>query len=174
MSRGTNAALFGGIVCAAFAGGAAYAQELASAEMRSLDEQVQEIKTDVLGIAAELNRLEEKLLYPSNTQLAIFVSIADGEKFRLDSMQINIDGELATHFLYSFKELEALQNGGVQRIYTGNVPTGNHEIEVSINGKTPGGDDFASTESFSFDKGIEPKLLGIALNGPKAIALGEW
>ena len=94
--------------------------------MRSLDEQVQEIKTDVLGIAAELNRLEEKLLYPSNTQLAVFVSIAEGETFRLDSMQINIDGELATHFLYSFKELDALQHGGVQRVYTGNVPTGSH------------------------------------------------
>ena len=128
----------------------------------------------MLGIASELNRLEEKLLYPSNTQLAVFVSIAEGETFRLDSMQINIDGELATHFLYSFKELEALQHGGVQRVYTGNVPTGSHQIEVSINGKTPGGDDFVSAETFSFDKGIEPKLLGIALNGPKAIELGEW
>jgi hypothetical protein len=154
--------------------GAAYAQAPASAEMRSLDEQVQEIKTDVLGIAAELNRLEEKLLYPSNTQLAVFVSIAEGETFRLDSMQIDIDGELATHFLYGFKELEALQNGGVQRIYTGNVPTGGHQIVVSINGKTTGGDDFVSSETFAFDKGIEPKLLGIALNGPKAIELGEW
>ena len=102
----------------AFAAGAATAQQPATAEMRSLDEQVQEIKTDVLGIAAELNRLEEKLLYPSNTQLAVFVSIAEGETFRLDSMQINIDGELATHFLYSFKELDALQHGGVQRVYT--------------------------------------------------------
>jgi hypothetical protein len=174
MSRGTRVALFGGIACAAVAAGAACAQELASAEMRSLDEQVQEIKTDVLGIAAELNRLEEKLLYPSNTHLAVFVSIAEGETFRLDSMQINIDGELATHFLYGFKELDALQHGGVQRIYTGNLPTGGHEIAVSINGKTPGGDDFASSETFSFDKGIEPKLLGIALNGPKAIELGEW
>ena len=153
---------------------AAYAQTPATAEMRSLDEQVQEIKTDVLGIASELNRLEEKLLYPSNTQLAVFVSIAEGETFRLDSMQINIDGELATHFLYSFKELEALQHGGVQRVYTGNVPTGGHQIEVSIVGKTPGGDDFNSKETFSFDKGIEPKLLGIALNGPETIALGEW
>jgi hypothetical protein len=153
---------------------APHAQELASAEMRSLDEQVQEIKTDVLGIAAELNRLEEKLLYPSNTHLAIFVSIAEGETFRLDSMQINIDGQLATHYLYGFKELDALQNGGVQRVYTGNVPTGGHEIEVSINGKTPAGDDFVSSETFAFDKGIEPKLLGIALNGPKAIELGEW
>ena len=158
----------------AFSAGALHAQQPATAEMRSLDEQVQEIKTDVLGIAAELNRLEEKLLYPSNTQLAVFVSIAEGETFRLDSMQINIDGELATHFLYSFKELDALQHGGVQRVYTGNVPTGGHQIEVSIVGKTPGGDDFNSKETFSFDKGIEPKLLGIALNGPETIALGEW
>ena len=173
MSRGTLAALFGGMSLA-LAAGAALAQELASAEMRSLDEQVQEIKTDVLGIAAELNRLEEKLLYPSNTQLAVFVSIAEGQTFRLDSMQIDIDGALATHYLYGFKELEALQNGGVQRVYTGNVPTGGHEIAVSINGKTPGGEDFVSSETFAFDKGVEPKLLGIALNGPEAIELGEW
>ena len=173
MKATTRAALFGG-AWLVFAAGGVWAQELASAEMRSLDDQVQEIKTDVLGIAAELNRLEEKLLYPSNTQLAVFVSIAQGETFRLDSMQINIDGALATHYLYGFKELEALQNGGVQRVYTGNLPTGGHEIAVSINGKTPSGDDFNSTETFSFAKGIEPKLLGIALNGPKAIELGEW
>jgi hypothetical protein len=142
--------------------------------MRSLDEQVQEIKSDVLGIAAELTRLEETLLYPSNTHLAIFVSIAEGETFRLDAMQINIDGELATHYIYGFKELDALQNGGVQRVYTGNVPTGTHEIEVSVSGKTQGGNDFSSTETFAFNKGIEPKLLGIALAGPETIELGEW
>jgi hypothetical protein len=173
MTRLTYIALLGGIscLCAAERG---HAAEPANDEIRSLDEQVQEIKTDVLGIAAELSRLEEKLLYPSNTQLAIFVSIAEGETFRLDAMQIDIDGQLATHYLYGFKELEALQNGGVQRVYTGNVPTGGHEIEVSINGKTPGGDDFNRTQTFSFDKGIEPKLLGIALNGPETIELGEW
>ena len=174
MTRSTDGVLFGGILCAACAFSAAQGQELASAELRSLDEQVQEIKTDVLGIAADLTRLEEKLLYPSGTQRAIFVSIAEGEKFRLDSMQIAIDGALATHYLYGFKELDALQHGGVQRVYTGNVPTGSHEIAVSINGKTPSGDDFNSSQKFSFDKGVEPKLLGIALNGPAAIALGEW
>jgi hypothetical protein len=174
MTKQTNVFLFGGILCVASVGWPAEGDEPASAEMRSLDEQVQEIKTDVLGIAADLNRLEEKLLYPSNTHLAIFVSIAEGETFRLDSMQINIDGALATHFLYGFKELDALQHGGVQRVYTGNLPTGGHEIEVSIAGKTPSGDDFSSTETFSFDKGIEPKLLGLLLNGPKAIQLGEW
>ena len=171
----TNVGLFGAILCSVCAMGVARAEEPASAaEMRSLDEQVQEIKTDVLGIAAELTRLEEKLLYPSGTQIAIFVSIAEGETFRLDSMQIDIDGALATHYLYGFKELDALQHGGVQRVYTGNVPTGAHELAVQINGKTTGGDDFVNTETFAFDKGVEPKLLGVALNGPAAIELGEW
>jgi hypothetical protein len=142
--------------------------------MRSLDEQVQEIKSDVLGIAAELSRLEERLLYPSNTHLAVFVSIAEGEMFRVDAMQINIDGQLATHYIYGFKELEALQNGGVQRIYTGNLATGAHEIQVSVSGKTQGGNDFSRTESFAFSKGIEPKLLGITLAGPENIQLGNW
>jgi hypothetical protein len=143
-------------------------------EMRSLDEQVQEIKSDVLSIAADLSRLEEKLLYPSNTQLAIFVSIGQGEIFRLDGMKIDIDGAPATHYIYSYKELEALQKGGVQRIYTGNVPTGAHEISISVNGKTQSDKDFTRTETFAFSKGVEPKLLGVTLAGPETIQLGDW
>ena len=89
-------------------------------------------------------------------------------------MEIDIDGKLATHYIYGFKELDALQNGGVQRVYTGNVPTGAHEIEVSVSGKTPSDADFHNSETFAFDKGIEPKLLGITLAGPENIQLGEW
>lgn len=150
------------------------AQDQSKEEMRSLDEQVQEIKTDVLSIAADLSRLEEKLLYPSNTQVAIFVSLEEGQSFRLDAMQIDIDGQLATHYIYDFKELEALQKGGVQRIYTGNIPTGAHDIEISVNGATQSGRDFSRTESFAFNKGVEPKLLGITLSGPDTIQLGDW
>jgi hypothetical protein len=146
-------------------------------QMQSLDEQVQEIKSDVLSIAAELSRLEEKLLYPSNTQVAVFVSFAEGETFRLDSVRIQIDGELATHHIYSFKELEALKKGGVQRIYTGNIRTGEHRLEVSVAGKLPSGKDIAATESFSFTKDVEPKLVGITLagdSGDASIQLGNW
>jgi hypothetical protein len=148
-----------------FGGSMAAAGESSKEEMRSLDEQVQEIKSDVLSIAAELGNLEERLLYPSNTQLALFVALSEGETLRLDSMQIQIDGELVAHHIYSFKELEALQKGGVQRIYTGNVPTGEHRLEVSIAGKTPGGRDFDGIESFSFRKDAEPRLVGITLSG---------
>ncbi|MBN1238093.1 MAG: hypothetical protein JXB36_06305 [Gammaproteobacteria bacterium] len=155
----------------------AWAQDEAREEMRSLDEQVQEIKADVLGIARDLTLLEERLLYPSNTQVAVFVDLAAGETFRLDAVQLQIDGELVAHYIYSFKELEALQNGGVQRVYTGNVATGSHEITVSVNGKLQSGREFSSSRSFSFSKGVEPKLLGLTLaadSGEAGIELGDW
>jgi hypothetical protein len=150
--------------------------EDAKLELRSLDEQVQEVKSEVLSIATELDQLEERLLYPSNTQLAVFVSLADGEDFRLDSVQVRIDGEPVARHVYSFKELEALQKGGVQRIYTGNVTAGEHRVEVSIAGKTARGEDFSGSESFAFSKGVPPKLLEITLGGGSgavAIRLGD-
>lgn len=147
-------------------------------QMQSLDEQVQEIKSEVLSIAAELSLLEEKLLYPSNTQVSLFVSLAEGETFRLDSVKIQIDGELVAHHIYSFKELEALKKGGVQRIYTGNVRTGKHQLEVSFSGALPGGRDFGGTDSFDFSKDVEPKLIGISVaaraSGAASIQLGDW
>jgi hypothetical protein len=164
------------LLCA-LAGSAHAAAEASSKEqMRSLDEQVQEIKSDVLGIAAELSSLEEKLLYPSNTQVAVFVSLAEGETLRLDSVRIQIDGEPVAHHIYSFKELEALQKGGVQRIYTGNLTTGDHQIDVTVAGKLPGGGDYSETKSFGFRKEVEPKLVGITLqgSGDARIQLGGW
>ncbi|MDH3546912.1 MAG: hypothetical protein OEN22_07415 [Gammaproteobacteria bacterium] len=157
---------------------ASSAQEISANDMRSLDGQVQEIKSDVLNIASELSNLEERLLYPSNTQVAVFVAIAEEEEFRLDSVQIEINGELATHHIYSFNELEALQKGGVQRIFTGNVATGDHQLSVTMMGKLKNGNDFTESDSFKFAKGIDPKALGITLAGPgfgkTSIQVGDW
>ncbi|HEV2227496.1 MAG TPA: hypothetical protein VGR86_00945 [Steroidobacteraceae bacterium] len=154
------------------------ADESARAQMKGLDEQVQEVKSDVLAIAADLNQLEEKLLYPSDTHLAVFVSLAHGETLRLDAVQIQIDGRLATHYIYSFKELDALRKGGVQRIYSGNIATGAHDIEVSVSGKLANGKDFSQTGRFPFTKEIKPKLLGVSLAGPDSpqagIHLEDW
>ena len=154
------------------------AQEMSGEDMKSLDGQVQEIKSDVLSIAAELSSLEERLLYPSNTQVAVFVSIEENEDFRLDAVQIEIDGELATHHIYSFKELEALQKGGVQRIYTGNIPSGDHQMNVTMIGKLKSGKEFSESDSFAFAKGVKPKALGITLAGPglggNGIEIGDW
>ena len=143
---------------------------------QGLDQQVQEIKSDVLSIGQELNRLEEKLIYPSGTQVAVFVSLAKGDQMRLDAVRIQIDGQLVAHYIYSFKELEALRKGGVQRIYVGNVATGDHKLEVVVDGKLEGGADFSRTERFTIRKEVKPKLVGLTLagSGNTPIALGEW
>jgi hypothetical protein len=156
----------------------ASAEEVSKQQLQGLDEQVQEIKTDVLDISAELTRLEEQLLYPSGTQVAVFVALAEGESFRLDSVEVRIDGEPVARHLYSFQELEALQKGGVQRIYTGNVAGGAHRLAVSVLGMRPNGEELTATEHFSFDKGIEPKRVAITLAdgdaGEAPIQLGGW
>ena len=148
------------------------------AQMKGLDEQVQEIKSDVLGIAAELGQLEEKLLYPSGTQMAVFVALAPGDATRVDAVRIQIDGQLVAHYIYSFKELDALRKGGVQRLYVGNVATGDHKIDVQVDGKATGGADFNHAEQFTFNKGIGPKMVGLTLAGPGSgrpqVELGNW
>lgn len=171
--RSTGACLLLAL-CSATSG----AQDSDRQQMKGLDEQVQEVKSDVLGIAAELSLLEEKLLYPSGTQVAVFVALAQGDQMRLDAVRLQIDGQPVAHYIYSFKELDALRKGGVQRIYVGNVPTGNHELEVLVDGKLEGGADYSRTEKFTFSKGVEPKLVGLTLAGPNSgrapVELGNW
>jgi len=147
-------------------------------QMRGLDEQIQDIKSDSLRMAAELSQLEEKLLYPSGTQVAIFVELAKGDTMRLDAVRLQIDGQLVAHYIYSAKELQALRKGGVQRIYVGNVATGDHKLEVFVDGKLEGGSDFSRTGQFSFRKEVKPKLIGLTLAGSHSgntpITLGDW
>src|SRR6058998_2603249 len=142
-----------------------WAQQTDQQQLRGLDEQVQEIKSDVLSISQELSRLEEKLLYPSGTQVAIFVALAKGDQMRLDSVRLQIDGQLVTHHIYSAKELEALRKGGVQRIYVGNLTTGDHQLEVLVDSKLEDGKDFSRTEHLTFRKEVKPKLVGLTLAG---------
>jgi hypothetical protein len=147
-------------------------------QMKGLDEEVQEIKSDVLRIAEELRRLEEKLLYPSSTQVAVFVTLAKGDPMRLDAVRLQIDGQLVAHYIYSAKELEALRKGGVQRLYVGNVATGEHQIEAVVVGVLANGSDYNRTERFTFRKEVKPKLVGLTVAGSDSgvppITLEEW
>ncbi len=132
-------------------------------QIKGLDEQVQEIKKDVLAISAELQLLEEKLLYPSTSQVSLFVSVAkDAKNYSPDAMQIKIDGKKVAHHIYSFKEVDALRRGGVQRIYTGNIRGGEHRLDISVIAKNNGSKTTQKT-TYTLKKGIGPKLVEIRL-----------
>jgi len=144
----------------------AAAEEVSREQIKGIDEQVQDIKSDVLSISSDLSQLEEKLIYPSNTEVSLFVSLAKGDKFRLDAVDISIDGKEATHYLYTYKELEALRKGGVQRIFTGNVRTGEHTVDVTVIGKTTGNNDYRQKATHKFTKEVGPRLVEIQVAGP--------
>jgi len=148
-----------------------WSANLTREQIKGLDEQVQEIKKDVLAISAELQLLQEKLLYPSTSQVSLFVSIAKEGNYSPDAVQIKIDGKKVAYHIYSFKEVDALRRGGVQRIYTGNIQGGNHQLEVSVIGKK-GGNKTKRNISYTLNKGVGPKLLEINLgSGDSAIKI---
>ena len=142
------------------------AEDISRDTIKGLDEQVQDIKKDVIDLTAELNQLEEKLLFPSNTQVSLFVSMNPDDDFRLDALQIKLDNKVVVHYLYTFRELEAMQKGGVQRIYTGNIKTGDHDMVVSLIGKAPAGGELRRSASYTLKKEIGPGFVEINISGP--------
>src|SRR6185295_12881688 len=107
------------------------------ADTRALDESVQDLKKDVVDLNRELFVLEEELLFPANTQVAVFVSMDIGEFFALDSLTLKIDNKEVANYLYTPREAEALLKGGVHRVYLGNLKVGEPQLLAFFEGKGP-------------------------------------
>lgn len=154
------------------------AEEITKEQIKGLDEQVQDIKQDVLKLTSELTVLEEKLLFPSNTQVSVFVSLKGDKDFVLDSMQIKVDNKVVAKHLYTFKELEALRAGGVQRIYTGNIKTGDHQMVASFIGRSGSGTEYQRSETYTVNKAVGPKFVEIQIGGSSSsdqnLSFKDW
>jgi hypothetical protein len=141
----------------AAAGGAA------ANETRSLDEQIQTLKKDVVDLNKDLFVLEEELLFPANTQVAVFVSMDVGDFFALDSISLKIDNRDVSNFLYTPRDVTALLKGGVQRLYVGNLKSGEHELVAIFNGKGPHDRDYRRAANVRFEKGVGAKYLELKI-----------
>jgi hypothetical protein len=148
------------------------AEQVTKEQIKGLDEQVQDIKKDVLGISADLNQLEEKLLFPSNSQVSVFISLEKGAGLQPDAVRLKLDDKDVAHHIYSFKEVDALLAGGVQRIFTGNLRTGDHSVQVSVVGKS-GGSKKTQTTTHTIYKGVGPQFVEIRLSG-SGVEVKNW
>lgn len=98
---------------------------------------VESLKESVLTLNRDLLILEEELLYPASTQIAVYVSMDLGAFFALDAIKLEIDNQLVASELYTDKQTKALFRGGVQRLYVGNLKSGEHEISAFFTGRGP-------------------------------------
>ena len=128
-----------------------------------IDEEVQDLKAEVLNLNRELFLLEEELLFPANTQIAVFVSMDVGEFFALDSVQVKLDGKDVSNYLYTEREVTALHRGGVHKIFLGNVKTGDHELVAIFTGEGPHGRDYKRGATVNFNKAIGAKFVELQI-----------
>jgi len=135
----------------------------AGIDATQLDERIQNAKSDVIQLNRDLMVLEEELLFPANTQVAVFVSLDVGKLFALDSVQVKLDDKEVANYLYTPSEVEALHRGGVQRIYLGNVRAGPHELVGLFTGKGPHERDYRRGATVKFDKGTDPKYIELQI-----------
>ena len=149
------------------------------ADTRALDETVQELKKDVVDLNKELFVLEEELLFPANTQVAVFVSMDIGEFFALDSLSLKIDNKEVANYMYTPREAEALLKGGVQRVYLGNLKVGEHQLVAFFEGKGPNERDYKRGANLKFEKGVGAKYLELKITdrqrkGQPEFAIKDW
>jgi len=145
-------AIWLGIALAASARAATAGGEATQADGVDLD--VQTLKKELVDLNKDLFKLEEELLYPASTQVAVFVSVDVGTFFALDSVTLKVDDKEVTNYLYTEREVQALHRGGVQRLYLGNLKAGEHELIALFTGKGPHERDYRRGTTLRIDKGV--------------------
>lgn len=148
-------------------------------ESAGLDQQVQDIKQQTLQLNRDLFILEEELLFPDNTQVAVFLSLDVGEFFALDAVKLTIDGTVVGNYLYTQRQLDALRRGGIHRLYMGNIKSGEHEVVAVFTGRGPSGRDYRRgtqllIEKTAGAKHLELKITDAADKRQPEFAVKEW
>lgn len=143
------------------------ANEINTAEDPALDVALQTLKKEVLSLNRDLFILEEELMFPANTQVAVYLSLDIGEFFALDSVTLKVNNrEVASH-LYTERQLDALSRGGVQRLFLGNLRSGEHELMAVFTGRGPNGRDYRRATSLEFSKDSNAKKLELVISDEK-------
>jgi len=146
----------------------AVAASASAPDAATLDGRVQDIKSEVIKLNRDLLVLEEELLFPANTQVALFVSMDVGKMFELDSVQIKLDDKMVSSYLYTPLEVSALHRGGVQRIYLGNLKVGEHELVAYFTGKGPHDRDYKRGATVKFEKSTDAKYIELRIKDSEA------
>ena len=130
---------------------------------RTVDQDVQALKKELVDLNRDLFLLEEELLYPASTQVAVFLSVNVGTFFALDSVQLRIDGKEVANYLYTEREVAALHRGGVQKLFLGNLKAGPHELVAVFTGKGPHERDYRRGTTLQFDKTVGARYVELRI-----------
>jgi len=140
---------------------------------------LESLKKDVLNVNRDLFILEEDLLFPASTQVAVYLSMDVGEFFSLDNVKLKIDDKDVTHYLYTQNDQKALLRGAIQKLYLGNLATGNHQVVAIVIGIGPHHREYRKAVAFDFNKTSEAKALEVQIRDDQSklqpeLKVVEW
>jgi len=141
-------------------------QSLVAAETEkttNLSKRTDNIQAQAIELNRDLFLLEEDLLHPASTRLALYVSMDFGRFFALEAVKLKLDGEPITSFLYTIKDVEALKRGAIHPLYLGNIASGPHELVAFFTGLGPHGRAYKRAVTMKFDKKSGEKALEIQI-----------
>ncbi len=131
--------------------------------VKTLSKEIQGLKKSVVDLNKDLQLMEEELLFPSSTQLSLFVSLDIGQYFTLESVKVKLDGKQVVTHLYSERQRQALARGGVQRLYLTNLNLGKHTIVAFFTGIGPNGRPYKRATELEFQKKQGSQYLELAI-----------
>ncbi len=153
---------------------AAMPSEGDTANLKTVDQDVQALKKQLIDLNRDLFKLEEELLYPASTQVAVFLSVDVGTFFALDSVTLKVDDKEVANYLYTEREVQALHRGGVQKLYLGNLKAGSHEIVAFFTGKGPHDRDYRRGTTLKVDKTVGAKYVELRISDREASLQPEF
>jgi hypothetical protein len=144
-----------------------------------LSTELEDIKKQVLKLNRDLFILEEDLLFPASTQIAVFVSVDVGRFFKIDSVELKINGKNVAGFLYTERQRNALEKGGIQQIYLGNLKEGKHQLTAIFTGFDGEGRSSQRAITHQFEKDDEVVMIELKVEDNESsyranINVEEW
>ncbi|WJG08756.1 hypothetical protein [Aliiglaciecola sp. LCG003] len=126
--------------------------------------QLQALRKELVELNRDLFVLEEDLLFPSSTQVVVYLSMDVGTYFKLDSVELRIDDKVVDHYLYTERQVDALNRGGVQRLHIGNLAQGEHQLTAFFTGMGPKDREYKQATAITFSKGSDAKAFELIIS----------
>ena len=141
----------------------AYSEVSVKQTSRLSDTAAQAIKAEAVELLGQLQSLEEKLLYPAHTQVAVYLSLSEDSSATPQSISLRINNNIVTSHVYTPAELKALRAGGIQRLYTGNIGLGKHRLLVDMNESKKNGSTRKRNIEYQFNKNEKAEAIEIII-----------
>ncbi len=148
-------------------------------DFKKLDEKVQTIKKNIIKLGHDFNLLEEGLSSITGKDLTVYVALELDGEFGLQAIELTLNGKFASRYEFTQSVLNGLLAGGVKRIYSAKLPSGDYTLQATLVGKVGKRLNYTNSVTLDFEKNENPKTIELKITNIREkflpeFAVNEW